>query len=122
MHVAISNAGVDEDAVVVVSRNAFLAYSAVLASGRLIVLASGTRHRWVKVHVVIRIEAHVKGVGFWCDETWVHSGGEVEKGVWCKNYSSHHDLSGKRPAWKDVGEVQIFCNGQEQDECDLLSY
>lgn len=75
MHVAISDAGVNEDAVVIVAGNAFLAYSAVLASGRLIVLAGGTRHRWVEVHVVIWIETHVEGVSVWCDETWVHSGG-----------------------------------------------
>lgn len=63
MHVAVANAGVDEDAVVVSAGDAAFANRTVLGAGGLEVLAGCAGDCGVKVGVVVGVEGHVMRMG-----------------------------------------------------------
>lgn len=94
MSVAVADAGVDEDAVVVGAGDAAFAEGTVFRTGRLVVAASGTGDGGMIVDMVVGVEVHVGVVIGGCDETRIGRPSEVEKYVREENGGDHGSLGG----------------------------
>lgn len=80
--VAIPNAGVYKDTVVICPRNTTLADAAVLAARWFDKIAGFADTIWMEEGIVIWIQRHVFCVGVGGYIAWVCGAGEVEEEIW----------------------------------------
>ncbi len=74
VHVAISNTGVDKNAVVITTSHTSLANRAVLASCRLVEKTGTARDFWMEVCVIVCVKREVFAVVVEGDGAWVDCG------------------------------------------------
>jgi hypothetical protein len=119
--VTVPHAGVDENAVVIGSSDAALAYIAMLRPRGLDEFTGAAFVAGVEESMVVGVERHVVGVILASDVAWICGASEVKQHVRHDDYDENGGLGEEADLGPDLRKIQILGDGHDQYEEDLES-